>query len=443
MVRISGAGTKELLRKFFIPQKDDKASFPRHRHMTYLRLVDSEGGLIDECSAVYYNAPHSYTGEDMAEVFLHGSAAVMNALFALLGRESGVRPAEAGEFTKRAFLNGKLDLSGAEAVMDMISADTELSRRAAAYQLEGGLRKRIDALYDELTDIAAYSAAVMDYPEEMEDEALAGNMLASRLNSVKTTVDLLIKNGLASKVLREGARVVIMGEPNSGKSSLLNALLLRERAIVTPQAGTTRDTIEERADVNGIPVTFIDTAGIRASKDDVERLGIERAWKECENADLVLWLHPKGENVTKEEAAAFASVDKPKAVVYTKADLGSYNCNDKDGAWGYDPCMLSCDTCLALSSKTGEGIEQLKNTVASLLHPTNERAVITNSRHITALRAAADSIKSAIAACEEGMGLDCCSTDIEEAMNSIGAITGRTASEDVINAIFGRFCVGK
>ena len=447
IVRISGAGAKELLRKFFIPFSQSDAE-PKHRRMAYGSLVDLDGALIDACSAVYYMAPNSYTGEDMAEIFPHGSKAVLDKLFEAFSKCPGVRPAEPGEFTKRAFLNCKLDLSGAEAVMDMISASTELSRRAAAYQLEGGLRRRIDALYGELNDVASYIAAATDYPDEMEDEAIGEGELARRLSHVQRSLDTLIKNGLASRVLRdgastdgsqeialrEGARVVIMGEPNSGKSSLLNALLMRDRAIVTNIAGTTRDTIEESADVNGIPVTFIDTAGIRPSADEVENLGIERAWRECKNADLVLWLHPAGEETAEYERRAFARLERPAIVVNTKADLCEGESRSAD---------LPCENSISVSSLTGEGIDELRAAVASLLRPTDEPAAVTNTRHISALLAADGSINSAIEALGSGLGLDCCAADIADAMESIGSITGRTASEDIIDSIFSRFCVGK
>ena len=435
MIRISGAGTESLLRKFFIPQNESKAF--EHRRMTYARLEGRDGGLIDECSAVFYRAPNSYTGEDMAEVFLHGSPAAVNALFRLLEGETGVRPAEPGEFTKRAFLNGKTDLSGAEAVMDMISASTELARKAAAFQLEGGLKARIDELYDGLCETAAYAAAVTDYPEEMEDEAIEGGELAERILKTETAVDALIENGLASRLLREGARVAIMGVPNSGKSSLLNALLKRERAIVTPFAGTTRDTIEERADVNGVPVTFIDTAGIRSACDIAERMGVERALREGRGAHAALWLHECGTPVTSEEAEAFRSLNNSNVILLlTKADLCCEPSRDEEACFAGVKRLL-------VSSRTGEGIFELKDAVAKLLHPTDEQAIVTNTRHIDALKKAKTALTSARNAVETGLGLDCCATDLAEALELLGSITGRTASEDVIDMIFSRFCVGK
>ena len=432
MVRISGAETRRLLEKYLRPAG---GSF-EPRMMTLARLVDEDGALIDECCAVFYRAPRSYTGEDMAEIFTHGSPAVLRKLFMLLSAEKNVRPADAGEFTKRAFLNGKTDLSGAEAVMDLISAGTELARRAASSQLSGGLRERIDGLYERLLDISAYLSAVIDYPDEMEDEAMAGGELLRRIRSVADDVGRLIENGLASRVLREGARVAILGEPNSGKSSLLNALLLRERAIVTPFAGTTRDTIEESADLNGVPVVFVDTAGIRQASDPVERLGVERSLREADIARAALWLHECGTPADDAELAALRSVNCQNIlVVLTKSDLCSVPSPGESKAFEGMRTVL-------VSSKTGEGLERLKGVLASLLHSTDEPAIVTNTRHIAALQAAASSLASAESAvC--GAGLDCCATDIAEALEHIGSVTGRTASEDVIDGIFSRFCVGK
>ncbi len=434
IVRISGARTQALLRRFFIP--GSSGDFPVHRRMTFAEAMDG-GELVDTCTLAYYKAPASYTGEDMAEVFTHGSQAVLNRLFTLFSQVEGVRPAEPGEFTKRAFLNGKLDLSGAEAVMDMISASTELSRKAAAYQLAGGLRRRIDALYDELAELASYLDAVMDYPDEMEDEAVEGGELVSRLKHVEIALETLIRNGLASRVLREGARVAIMGEPNSGKSSLLNALLMRDRAIVTELAGTTRDTIEESADVMGVPVVFVDTAGIRSSEDAVEKLGVERALREAELAGLALWLHECGRTVSQAEAEAFSALGSANViVVHTKTDLEPAPCPVEEAFFGSFRSAY-------ISSRTGEGLDDLRLAIRDALLPTDEQAVMTNSRHISALLSAKASVDSASRALGGGMGLDCCAADIADALQSIGAVTGRTASEDVIDGIFSRFCVGK
>ena len=437
MIRISGADTISLLRKFFIPAEKslDGKEFLEHRRMTYGRLVNAEGELIDTCTAAYYRAPHSYTGEDMAEVYVHGSPAAMQAALEAFG--TAARPAEAGEFTKRAFLNGKLDLSGAEAVMDMISANTELARKAAAEQLSGGLKKRLDGIYDSMTDAAAYIAAVIDYPDEMGDDTVTDAELIKRLGIIKAEVDALIINGLGSRVLREGARVAITGEPNAGKSSLLNALLLRERAIVTELAGTTRDTIEESSSVMGVPVVFIDTAGLNNAGDKAERLGVERAFAAAENSELILWLRQGDRVFTENEAKLFDSVKAKKhMVLFTKCDAWTKPDPEAEAFYAEEDILL-------ISSVTGEGLEALRQRIAYTLHPTDEPAIVTNTRHINALSEASRQLAAAIESCESGMGADCCSTDLAEAMHSIGLITGRDAGEDVIDAIFSRFCVGK
>lgn len=437
IIRISGADAFELLRKFFIPAsrktKPGEAFF-EPRRMVYGSLTDGEGGLIDMCSAVFYKAPASYTGEDMAEVFIHGSAAAMQA--ALHAFASAARPAEAGEFTKRAFINGKLDLTEAEAVMDMISANTELSRKAAAEQLKGGLGRRVNGLYDRLTDISAYVAALTDYPEEMGDDIETEAELAQRISAVKADIDRLIQNGLCSKVLREGARAALMGPPNAGKSSLLNALLSKDRAIVTELPGTTRDTLEESVSVFGVPVVFIDTAGLRDTVDTVERMGVERAVEAGESSDLILWLRQGDLPMGAEEERLFNGIKAKKhIVVFTKCDLWS---EPDKGAFDF----YKDEAPISLSSAEGAGVDLLKKRTAWMLRPTEEPALITNSRHIDALKNASAALEAA-AGCCTGLGLDCCATDLNEAMHHLGLVTGRDAAEDLIDAVFSRFCVGK
>ena len=436
VIRISGAGALALLRMFFIPKIADKDGNFEHRRMLFGGFYSPEGELIDTCSAVYYKAPASYTGEDSAEVFLHGSPAVMNSALALL-KSGGARLAEAGEFTKRAFLNGKIELSGAEAVMDVINSDAELSRKAAVFQLEGGLGRHIDGIYDDITAALAHIYAVIDYPDEMGDDALSEARLVSSLSEMEQKLRALVKNGLASRVLRDGARVAILGEPNAGKSSLLNALLLRERAIVTPLAGTTRDTLEERADIKGIPVIFIDTAGIRATEDTVETLGVERAERELSSCDLALWLHQSDLTVTEGERAVYSQLKaKPHLIVFTKRDICPVTNSAAAEFYAGSPSVI-------VSSKTGEGLDVLRDKTAELLHPSGEQPIVTNSRHISALGGAADAIKSAVSAINAGLGLDCCATDLAEALRLVGSVNGRSADEDLINDIFSRFCVGK
>ncbi len=421
VVRISGAKAKAILQACFSAPCE---SAPRS--MLYGKIKDQSGETLDVCMAAFFPAPKSYTGEDMAELYLHGGAAVVRRVLCALGDTGLCRSAEPGEFTKRAFLNGKMELTRAEAVMDLINAQTALSAKAAAEQLAGSLQGRIASLEEALRYALSSLDAAIDYPEELEEDVESA--LPETLENARLEIEALIENGEKARLLREGARVVIAGKPNAGKSSLLNALLGQERAIVTGAAGTTRDILQESADFCGVPVRLYDTAGLRDGADEAEKIGVERAREAVENADLLLIALDASEPLCETDKALLEETkDRVRIVLLLKSDL---------------PAVLHSEGLpsgtMSLSALTGEGIEELKEAAAMKLGRT-ESAMVTNARHIGALKQA----KQALMQAQGAQDMDCAATDLRDALLALGAITGSAVDEAVIEGIFASFCVGK
>lgn len=432
VIRASGPDSRAALSRIFTGKLEAG-------RLVFGRITD-EGRVLDEAMAVFFRAPASYTGEDMFELHLHGSYAVVSAVSALLA-SLGLRHAEPGEFTKRAFLNGKMDLIQADAVMDLINSETERSAGAALDQLQGGLSRRIGAIETGLIDLASELAAAMDYPEEMEDEALSA--VPEVLSPIISELSALIENGMGAKILREGAKLVILGLPNAGKSSLMNALLGSERAIVTDIAGTTRDTLEEKLNILGVPVRLVDTAGLRENADSpVERIGIDRAESEAASAECLLFIFDgaKGEPTAEELALLQKAVGKSAVFAVNKCDISKENCEQYEAALkgGLDPLRLSPDTVI-ISTKTGEGLEALRQLLAKKLGASESRAIVTNSRHIERLGFAKGELEFALG---EG-STDLISVFISSALSALSEITGREFSEELLDNIFTKFCVGK
>lgn len=396
--------------------------------------------ILDEAMAVFFRAPASYTGEDMFELHLHGSYAVVSAVSALLS-SIGLRPAEPGEFTKRAFMNGKMDLIQADAVMDLINSETERSANAALDQLQGGLSRRIGDLETKLIDLGTELAAAMHYPDEMEDEVLSS--VPEVLNPVISELSSLIENGRSGRILREGAKLVILGLPNAGKSSLMNALLGSERAIVTDIAGTTRDTLEEKLSILGVPVRLVDTAGLRENAESpVEKIGIDRAESEAESAECLLFIFDGASGKpSKEELALIKKADGKSAVfAVNKCDISKENSEKYEAALKaeLDALSVTPDTVI-ISTKTGEGLDALKKLLARKLGASESRALVTNSRHIERLRFA----KSELTAALDESSTDLISVLLSSALAALSEITGREFSEELLDNIFTKFCVGK
>ncbi len=386
-------------------------------HFSYGALVHPETGeLIDRGLLLVFRAPKSYTGEDAVEFQLHGSPAVLRSgLEALL--RAGARPAEPGEFTLRAYLNGRLDLAQAESVLALVEAETDLARRQALKGLDRALSERIHAIEAPLLDLLAHVQALLDYPEEGVEPARAGATLDQAIKAL----DQLLASEKSAELARKGARLVLLGPPNAGKSSLLNALLGYERAIVTPIPGTTRDYLEAPLEIGGIPIAAIDTAGLRKSEDPIEQAGVERALKLAEAADLVLFVADQSE-----EKPSAPPLDEARVLfVANKADLPP--------RW-QDPRYLS------VSARTGAGIEALKKAIAEKLvkHPSTDEVWLTSPRQAEALRRARAHLLEAKDAPEDLMALS-----IEAALEALAEVTGTRVQEDVIERIFKNFCVGK
>ena len=424
VVRISGPGAEALLKRVFTGRGAP-------REMAYGRVVDGAGETLDEAMAAFFPAPRSYTGEDMAELYLHGGQVTVRRVLALLGCHA--RSARPGEFTERAFLAGKMDLAQAEAVMDLINAGAERSAKSALAQLEGRLSARIADVERELLDSLSGLEAAIDYPEELEDDVTSA--LPEVLAAAERELQALAGAGLSGRVLREGARVAIVGRPNAGKSSLLNALAGAERAIVTQFAGTTRDVLEETVSMERVPVTLYDTAGIRAADDPVERIGVERARLAAERADLLLVCFDAAAPLTEEDLALLRETEgRPRIAVCNKSDLPALWSAETLAAQGISACTVSAET--------GEGLAALRHAIAVRVAPEQESALVTNARHIEALQLAA----AAVAEARQNAGgaeLELVATDLREALSALGQITGRTAAADLIERIFSKFCVGK
>ena len=433
IVRLSGERAIELADALFRPASGSPMREAAPRTLVYGSLFTRAGELLDLCLCTISRAPHSYTGEDTAEFQCHGSPVVLRALldelFAL-----GARQALPGEFTKRAFLNGRLELSSAEAVADLIDAESAESAKNAAGQLSGALTARTEGVYAALADISAHYHAVLDYPDEdIEPFRLAE--YARTLEDAAAELRAMLSTYERGKLMREGIPAAIIGRPNAGKSSLLNALLGYERAIVTRVPGTTRDTIEEKLRLGGLCLRLIDTAGLRETDDEVERLGVERSRSAMERAELILAVVDGSEAPTAEDKAILAAAEKAKKaiVVLSKKDLSD---------------SAEIETTLPvvkLSSVTGEGVDALEAAISALfpMPDVPAGAILTNARHADAISRALSSVEDALRALREGATPDVVLTESETAMAALGELDGRTVREDVTARIFSRFCVGK
>ena len=420
VIRISGPEAKAALEKIFTGKI-------QHKYLSHGAIMDRDTP-VDDGMGVYFAAPNSYTGEEMAELFIHGGYAVSKKVLAAISK-TGLRPAAPGEFTQRAFLNGKMDLTRAEAVMDLVSASSGRGAKSALEQLNGSLYKIISEIQNEVTELLSGVDAAIDYPEELEEDIFTP--LPSQIKQVKSKLDHLIHNGLSSRMVREGIKIAILGRPNAGKSTLFNAMLGEERAIVTPEAGTTRDIVEGTLIINGITARLFDTAGLRESSNQAESIGIDRARETVDKADILLIAIDGGGDITDEEKALLSHAGKRLAVI-CKNDLS-------DGAQAIAEAEKYGVEYIAVSAATGEGITELIDKIGSMTAPETESALVTNIRHIDALKAASDALNSSLNADEA----DCIATDLRNCLLSLGEITGAEADDDVIDRIFSKFCVGK
>ena len=435
IIRLTGDDCATIAEKVFIPNSGTPLSQAPNRKLILGQLKDKSGRTVDHCCAIFSKGPHSYTGEDTVEFHCHGSPAVLAAGLEAL-YVAGAKPAQRGEFTKRAFLNGKLDLTEAEAVIDLIEADSAEAAANAAGQVGGVLQKKLMPIYDNLTDLCSHFHAVLDYPDEdIEDFGLESyeKVLRSDANALE---NLLSTYG-QGQIMKSGVAAAIVGKPNVGKSSLLNALAGYDRVIVTDIPGTTRDTVEEVVMVGGVKLRLIDTAGIRETEDTVEAIGVERSRKAVETADMVIFVCDGSQPLTEEDEAIIdICCDRENAVaLINKADLGQV----------VEPGDLPFMNVVEICAATGEGLEQFADVVETLFDSDIpcDGSVLTNARQYDAIRRAFDAINRSLKGLRRGLTPDMVLIDVEEAMEAMGEVTGATVREDITARIFERFCVGK
>lgn len=426
VVRLSGEKSLFIANQVFSTKKLDSFCDAIPNHMYFGKI--NCGEFCDQCLAVYFKAPHSFTGEDVVEFQCHGGVRLLQEVIKTL-LSNGATLADKGEFTKRAFLNGKYSLSEAEGIIDMINSENIAGLNAGYRQMTGHLNKKIKEIESQILDITASLEASLDYPEELEEEVREN--LPNSLNSVKIGIKSLLDTAKLGRIVKSGINVAIIGQPNIGKSSLLNAILGKDRAIVTDIAGTTRDTLEERVEKNGVFINFVDTAGIRNTDDTVEKIGVDKALESASNADVILLMLNANSIISEEEKNLIEKFsDKPILKIYNKMDLGILKTND-DG--------------ILISAKNSENIDLLLDKISELFVKgkiDSSGEILTNLRHIEALQNTYNFIENA---CFDTINTpsECILIDLKSSYLELGKITGDTASEDIIDTIFSKFCLGK
>lgn len=437
IVRISGTDSLKILGRIFKPISKKSVEELRNFSINYGHLYDGEE-IIDEVLVSIMKAPNTYTKEDIVEINCHGGYLVTEKVLETVLRH-GARIAEIGEFTRRAFLNGRLDLTQAEAVIDLIHGKTEKSISLSLNQLRGDLKEQIENLKKLLLDVAAHVNVVLDYPEEGIDDPLPEN-LVDNLHTVMNTANALILSYNKGKMIKEGVKTAIVGKPNVGKSSLLNSILREERAIVTHIPGTTRDIIEEVINLKGIPLVMVDTAGIRKTEDIVENIGVEKSKEMIEKADLILFVVDGSRELEEEDLKIYEKIDADRVIgILNKIDMErkiDISGLDKIKKW------------IEISAKNSVGIDSMEDeiyryVVSGQVEDSSQKLVITNVRHKSALEKTKDAIKNIFETIDSGLPMDLIAVDLKEAMDSLSEVTGEISSEDLLDHIFSNFCVGK
>lgn len=439
IIRISGEEALPILQGIF-EFHGDTDTFTSRR-MTYGKIIDKEKNqIIDEVLAVYMKGPKTYTAEDVVEINCHGSMVSLRKTLALVLRK-GARLAEPGEFTKRAFLNGRLDLSQAEAVIDMIRAKTDKSFDIAVSQLEGRLSLKVEEIRQKLLDLLVDITVNIDYPDE-DIEEMTYEKLEESIVETQDMIEKLLATSSTGRMIREGIKIAIVGKPNVGKSSLMNGLLKETRAIVTDIPGTTRDTIEEVLSIRNIPVYLVDTAGIRETSDKVEKIGIEKSKEAFNQADFILFLLDGSRPLEEEDLQIMEFLKEKKSLVLiNKRDLGEAISIEEIAA------KLPASQVIEASLLKGQGITEIEDAVEDLVYGgeivQKESMMVNNVRHIELLQQAVKSLTDALHMSERREALDFIEVDVKNAYERLGEIIGETVSDDIINEVFARFCLGK
>lgn len=432
IIRVSGPEAVEMAAEVYEGRADLRTA---QTHTIHYGWVVDAGRRIDEALFLLMRSPASYTGEDVVEIQCHGGTVSSQEILRLLLRK-GARLADAGEFTKRAFINGKLDLTRAEAVMDIVDAESDAALAQAVAQKSGLLETRIRDARERVLELVAFIQADLDYPED-DIERLTDDELAVRVGDVHADLAILIATAQRGRIYREGIKMVIMGAPNVGKSSLLNALLGRDRAIVTDIAGTTRDVVTEHLTIHGVPVEILDTAGIRATDDAIEAIGVERAQAASQEADLVLYVIDASNGVAEADLENLRALSgKAVLLLANKSDLAPQAVLPEE--WQV----------VRICAKHGDGIAELEDAIAGRILSdarvgTGDAAVVSNARHLALLERCKGDLESFLDGLEMGMSKDILVIDLQNAWENLGLITGDTASEDLIDTIFSKFCLGK
>lgn len=439
IVRISGEKSLEVAQSIFKSKSGKMIKDYNTRTLIYGKIVDGEK-VIDEVLVAYMKGPNSYTAEDVIEINCHGGFISVKKILELI-LSKGVRIADAGEFTKRAFLNGRIDLSQAEAIIDVIKSKTDMAHEVAQNQLEGSLAKKIKDLRMNVTEVLAHLEVSIDFAEE-DVEEITYQTLEEKALELRNEIKKLYDTAESGKILRDGLKTVIVGKPNVGKSSLLNSILGENRAIVTDIAGTTRDVIEEFVNIKGIPLKIVDTAGIRETEDVVEKIGVEKSRESFSTADLVIMVLDASRKLSEEDMEILESIKNKKTIVLlNKIDLETQIELEKIKEF------VSSDDIIEISALKNQGIEELQDKIESMVYhgsvKNSSNLMITNSRHKDALFKAYESINDAISAIDQRMPYDFIEVDFKNIWDYLGYINGDTVREDLLDTIFANFCIGK
>ena len=438
IIRMSGENSFDILEKIFVPKKKYKKENIKGYTIKYGNIVDEKNEVIDEVLVSFFKSPKSYTTEDMVEISSHGGIVIMNKILDACIK-NGAEIAEPGEFTKRAFLNGRIDLSQAEAVIDVINSKTDKEAQVSIDQLKGNLSEKIALVRNKILDVMSDIEATIDYPE-YDIEEVTNSKIKGILVDVDNVLTELEKSFYNGKILRDGIKTAIIGRPNAGKSSLLNVILNEERAIVTDIEGTTRDTIEEFVSLEGVPLKIIDTAGIRNAQDEVEKIGVDKAVEISQKSDIIIAIFDISRELNDEDQKIINLVkDKNAIIVLNKIDKQIKANTDEIEA-------LNKPT-IRISTVTKEGINTLYEEIKNMFNleniASNGELIVSNTRHKSAIINARKNLEEALLAIDNNMPIDIISGNIREILVELGKITGETVTEDVINEIFSKFCLGK